>query len=130
MISFISILKEAKQQNRDLVTLIRSYLGQHLDIDMNFIVEEKIDMEVLSYFSYLEIFNAFDVIYNKLPENKPHVSIGEWLLFAKAIEVPCEKWIESWHKYSEYMGFDLEELKQFLNKFSNVEKTSILNNLQ
>lgn len=130
MISFIDLLKESKQQNRDLIGLTRSYLGQHIEIDTNFIVEEKMDMDVLSQFGWLEIFNAFDVIYSKLPENKPHVSIGEWLLFVKAIEVPCDKWVESWYKYSEYMGFDLDELKEFLGKFSAVEKATVLNNLQ
>lgn len=129
-INFIDILAESKAQNANLLELTKSYLNRDVIINMDFINEGKLDMDVIAHFNYVDIFDAFDIIYNKHPNYKPTVSIYDWLLFVKSINISSDKWVLSYKKYNNTQEFDFDELSEFLNKFNLNEKITVLNNLQ
>ncbi len=129
-INFIDILAESKAQNANLLELTKSYLNRDVIINMDFINEGKLDMDVITHFNYVDIFDSFDIIYNKYPNYKPTVSIYDWLLFVKSINISSDKWVLSYKKYNNTQEFDFDELSEFLNKFNLNEKITVLNNLQ
>lgn len=126
MVNFVNILK-----NFNNVASVKRHISQlhvmKVDVNLDFVEDGKIDMDVFAKYKYNEIFELLSYCL-KYGFTKPKCKITNWFLFVKSMDMPVEEWTPTYHAINARIPETKQEIDKFINRLSKAEK-QVLQNL-